>query len=180
MNLSWLDALAHQDVVVLGSIVGSVVLAFVLIVLVFSLKLKSLFDRIRILQGTIENQADEVASQQERRMELARYVEDYERITQHYQSTEAHLTQARIALRDERDKALETARKLRAEIQELQDKHGEQAAAIHALEHELASAKEEIHTVRKRNEFWVDQLAKVRKKNETLSRELRTLSGAGA
>jgi chromosome segregation ATPase len=172
MNTPWLEMLSNVDKMVLGSIVGSVLLAFILLVVIFSLEIKSQHDRIRALHEMLDARSQEVNDHQERLSEFERHASDAQTIMEHYQGTEKRLTKATEAIRTELEKAVTTAREYREEIEQLQGDKEAIAQKLETTQEELVVARKEIETVLKRNEFWVEQLSEVRTKHDALKQKL--------
>jgi chromosome segregation ATPase len=180
MNASWLDLLSNIDKMVLGSIVGSIVLAFLLVVMIFSLKIKWQHDRIVALNEALDDRRREVADQKESIAELELQASDAQTIMAHYQESEKRLEDATTAIRDKLEYSRTTIHDLRSEVERLKQEKLEWNTAAEEARADLLKAREEIETVLKRNEFWVEQLSELRTQHEALKRKLRSIGSVRA
>ena len=175
MDTTWLELLSNIDKMVLGSIVGSVVLAFVLVVIIFSVKIKSQHDRITLLQKELDEAHGAIDEQAIHLRELERRVSDGTTIVEHYQGIEAHLTEEMLAIQDERDQALKRIESLHDKAAHLQQEKTTSRTQQADAQAKLLKAQEEVEAVLKRNEFWVEQLSELRTKHDALKHKLRSL-----
>ncbi len=175
MDTSWLELLNNIDKMVLGSIVGSIVLAFVLLVAIFSYKIKGQQDGLTLLSQELSAVERTIGDLTAQRDDLERKVADGVTIVEHYQALETDRQKAFAALQKERDEAQAQIETLREKVVLLEK---EKASARHQEKQthaELLAAREEIEAVLKRNEFWVEQLSELRTKHDALKLKLRSL-----
>ncbi len=175
MDTSWLELLSNIDKMVLGSIVGSIVLAFVLVVAIFSYKIKGQQDLLALLRQELSEAERTIGDLRAQRDDLERKVADGVTIVEHYQAQETDCQKASAALENERDEAraqIETLREKVALLEKERSSAQHQEKQTHA---ELLAAREEIEAVLKRNEFWVEQLSELRTKHDALKLKLRSL-----
>jgi chromosome segregation ATPase len=175
MEMSWLEVLSSVDKMVLGSLVSSIVLSFVLLVVIFSMRIQSLHGRIGGLRASLEAQKDEIDRQQKHLEEYARQMEDDRTIMAHYREVESGLNQELETLKATKEQLMENASELRKKITQLQADKTESSRAYIQVQSDLKQAKEEIGAVLKRNEFWVEQLAQLRTKHDALVLKLRRM-----
>lgn len=180
MNVSWLETLGHVDTMVLGGIVGSVILTFVLVVVIFSIQIKMQHDRIGHLQAEIAGRDRLIEAEQKLQRQMRRDASDAQRITEHYQQQEETLMKELIGSR----KKLEAERKkndeLRLEVKHASEARQELLQTIETLKREKEEAEAEVHAARKRNEFWIAQISELRTKYEALKYKLTFQQGRTA
>ena len=175
MDTSWLNVLSGLDKMVLGSIVGSVILAFLLLIVVFSVKIKSQQDRIATLREVLENCTQETRNQKDELADQIRKAADAQTVMEHYQQQDEQHQKTEASLRKELEKALHTAKELRQTLTELGEEKRALAQSTEKARQELSASQEEIQAVLKRNEFWVEQLSELRTKHEALKLKLRKM-----
>jgi len=173
MDTSWLDVLSGLDKMVLGSIVGSVILAFLLLIVVFSVKIKSQQDRIALLRSGLAERSEELQTFEAMLSTTQRKESDAQTLLEHYQEVEEAQEKREQALREKLKKAHDSAQELQRAITKLQEEKEALAQAFAKLEHEHRASREEVAAVLKRNEFWVEQLSELRTKHEALKLKLR-------
>jgi len=175
MDTSWLNVLSGLDKMVLGSIVGSVILAFLLLIVVFSVKIKSQQDRIAALREALETCTQEIQEQKDALAEHTRKAADTQTVMEHYQQQDEQHQKTEASLRKELEKAHQVAKELRQTLTHAQEEKHTLAQATEKAQHELIASREEVEAVLKRNEFWVEQLSELRTKHEALKLKLRKL-----
>ncbi len=172
MSSSWFDLLSSVDTMVVGSIVGSVILAFVLVVAVFSLKIKALQDHLEEMKETIAERDHRIQSDQEKLTIAHREASDSQTIMEHFQRQEKLLIKETMVLRKELKEAQEEAKRLRLETTRLSEEKHALEKTIETFRDDLNQADSEVEAARKRNEFWIAQIAELRTKHEALKHKL--------
>jgi chromosome segregation ATPase len=173
MNTSWLDLLSNVDKMVMGSIVGSIVLAFVLLVVIFSVKIRAQQETIVQLREalrekilhirTLEKEASEqVKTVTEAQQQKAAVEEEQAALTKRLEEARQHI------LEDE-----ETIASLKRQLKEHEEQVQAEQKARRELEARLEKADEEKEAILRRNEFWVEQLSELRTKYEALRHKLK-------
>jgi len=161
------------NMLVLASIVAAVLLAFVLVVMVFSVRLRSWQERNRELKETIETQAEKIALLDEslnevrvlnasQLQELGQQEEIKEKLKEEISKLESQLKEAQERI----EKSLKEIMALEKNKSELGANFANARETIEKLEEALTHAT-------KRNEFWVEQMAEVRTKYEALKLKVR-------
>jgi chromosome segregation ATPase len=166
-----------MDKMVLGSIVGSVVLAFVLIVVIFSVKIKSQQDRIVSLKGRLSDSEGELESLKKSISQYENREIDSSRQIEIFQNTEGKLHQIISDIEHQRDEARSTIGDLDKKIAKLKKEKKVIIDSAEKIQHKLDSALEEIDDVHKRNEFWIDQISELRTKYDAIRQKLNISEG---
>jgi len=175
MRTSLVDLLSNVDTMILGGIVGSAVLAFVLVVIIFSLRIKVLHDQNRHVHQLLEEQQRDAQRLQEALDAKVEHITETEAAMEGFQRRQEALEKAITALRDQNkavrasvEASQEQMHALTAEKKRLED-------LLEAVEGERDEAREEKEAILKRNEFWVTQLSELRTKHDALKLKLRML-----
>ncbi len=177
MNTQWLDVLSGIDKMVLGSIVGSIVLAFVLLVVIFSVKIKSQQDRIVYLKDEIKAKSDEISALKESVKVLKKDQSDAFKKLDKYKTMEYEFQKTISKLEKDKDNALEEIKKLKKIIEKLKKEKSVAIEDAKKIQAKLEESQKEIEKGHKRNEFWIDQLSQLRTKHDALKHKLKTLEG---
>jgi chromosome segregation ATPase len=175
MNTQWLEVLSGIDKMVLGSIVGSVVLAFILLVVIFSVKIKYQQDKIVLLKDELGNKINKVKDQAKVISKHELNESDAKKALENYKDLEKKLKKEIEALKKEKDKFLDSIKELESTVKKLNKEKQTIMAGAKKAQNELDSIQNEIDDSRKRNEFWIDQLSELRTKHEALKHKLKTL-----
>jgi len=178
MESSLPELLSNVDKMVAGSIVGSVVLAFLLLVVIFSLRIRSLHQVIRDLRLTMDAKEKALTQYQADITGYQKQMEDTRSVMDHYQAQEAALQKELESLRYDKNQMAETLQVLRGEINQLRDENKKLADDVARSEAERQKVQEEIAAALKRNEFWVEQLSQLRTKYDALLLKLRKMEQA--
>jgi len=163
------------DAMVLGAVSAAIVLAFILLVIIFSLrcrilekkmaKLKEEAEKRTVRVKFLEKSLDEMQIlNSERQQKFAEYVNLRKRCKSSEEKMKKELEAARekiVQLQDETAAALEAKRESEKKMQEFSGK--------------LDKAIEEIGALQKRNEFWVDEISQLRIKYDALKLRIRKL-----
>jgi len=173
MDTSWLELLSNLDKMVLGSIVGSVVLAFLLLIVVFSVKIKSQQDRIRLMDQERDRAEQSIRDLETKLEESRRKETDGQRVMEHYEQHQDEQQKQIEKLHSSLEIRREALSKLEKKVSELEREKQEARDAQAKAEADLRAARDEIEAVLKRNEFWVEQLSELRTKHEALKLKLR-------
>jgi len=165
------------DAMVFGAIVASAILAFILVVVIFSVRYKSLYEKIADLQERLKEREEKIALLEESMREVQilnatqlQEIQQYQTLEERYKAEQSKIEE-QLALAKERIDAQ------REKIADLEAKKAELEANLHNARENLAKANEEIENVRKRNEFWVEHLSELRTKHEAVKSKLRRYEG---
>ena len=161
------------NMLVLASIVAAVLLAFILVVMVFSVRLRSWQERNRELKAIIEEQTEKIALLDEslsdvrvlnasQLQELGQQEEIKEKLKEEISKLEAQLKEAQ-----------EKIEKSHNEIMALEKNKSELGANFANAKETTEKLEEALAHATKRNEFWVEQMAEVRTKYEALKLKVR-------
>jgi chromosome segregation ATPase len=163
------------DAIVLGAIVSSIILSFILLVIVFAMRYKAQNERVldlekllkekekrnQLLGENIEKLKARDAAMQKRLEECAgvekRFAREKEEIERRL--VEAHTT-------------IDT---LNEKIKELERLKSELEFAYASAKDDLQMAIEEVEKAQKRSEFWVEQLSELRTKYDALRMRVKRL-----
>ena len=168
-------ALYHLDAMVFGAIVASVVLAFILVVVIFSVHHKGQLEKIGELQERLKEKKEKIALLEESLREVQILNASQLNEIQQYQDLEERYRKEQEKIEQQLKQAKEHIEAQREKIASLEGgTQALEAKLANALEN-LGKAEEEIEKVRKRNEFWVEQLSELRTKHEAVKLRLRKL-----
>ncbi len=173
MDAAWLDVLSGLDKMVLGSIVGSVILAFFLLIAVFSVKIKSQQDRIGALRKAFENCTQETQKYKETIADHLRRDTDTQRVMEQYRQEADQHRETEASLRRELKKVHHTVKELRQAAALFEEVKQKLVRETEKTRQELLASREEVQAVLRRNEFWVEQLSELRTKHEALKLKLK-------
>ena len=180
INSNWLEQLYNVDAIVLGSIVGSVVLAFILVVLISSLKIKSQHDHLKSLRQELSDAKKQIEAEQKTHAQMQQIIQDIDRALEHYQQVEDEQGKIIVNLRAKLNKSSQTVKQLTEQI----DKNKREKTIIiegaEKIHQKLLVAQDEIDEVRKRNEFWIDQISELRIKHDALRNKLSRIERSRA
>ena len=172
MNTSWLDLLSNVDKMVMGSIVGSVVLAFVLLVVIFSLKIRAQQKTIVRLRKALREKILHIHTLQEQTAEQvaahARVQKALEAAEEEQTTTVRQLEEARQHIREHKETIAVLNRQRSGLEEQVRRLHEE----LRSLREQLAQAERDKEAVVRRNEFWVEQIAQLRNKYEALQHQI--------
>ncbi len=165
--------LDNINMMVLASIVAAVLLAFVLVVIIFSIRLRGCHERSGELGAVIQKQEDEIKLLEESLNEV-RIVNASQLQELGQQEGIRDTLNEEIARLEEvlqkSDKKIET---LQAEIMALEKNKSELGAHFANAKETVEKLEEALAHATKRNEFWVEQMAEVRTKYEALKLKVR-------
>jgi chromosome segregation ATPase len=174
MNTQWLDALGGLDKMVVGSIVGSIVLAFLLLVAVFSLKIRAEQNRIARLREAFEERVRRVQDLEAEAVRIQEALAHAEAEAAEAERKRAATLEELATLEHKLATSGETIEALRKVATRHQNEKGELIEALRAAEEAIAQARSENEALLKRNEFWVEQLSELRTKYEALKRKTQS------
>ncbi|WP_457606542.1 hypothetical protein [Nitratifractor sp.] len=167
----------HIDEMVFGAIVASVILAFILVVVIFSVRYKSQQEKILELRERLGEKKEKIDLLEESLREVQilnasqlQEIQQYQDLEERYRKEQEKIEEQLKAARERIEEQQERISTLHGEKKELEAKLG------NALEN-LAKVEEEMEKVLKRNEFWVEQLSELRTKHEALKLRLRKYEG---
>ena len=161
------------DAMVFGAIVASIVLAFILVVVIFSVRYKSLLEKIDDLKLRLGEKKEKIGLLEESLREVQILNASQLQEIQQYQDLEERFKKEQEKIEEELHQAKERIEAQMAKISSLEGNRRELAAKLENALENLGKAEEEIENVRKRNEFWVEQLSELRTKHEALKLRLR-------
>ena len=161
------------NMLVLAGIIAVVLLAFVLVVTVFAVRLRSWQEKNKELQSTIEVQSEKIALLDEslgevrilnasQLQELGQQEEIRDAFKEEISKLENQLKEAQEEIEASRKEAMS----LEKSNSELSANFANAKEAVEKLEEKLAQAT-------KRNEFWVEQMTEIRTKYEALKLKVR-------
>ena len=180
MSPLWLESFSNVNTMVLVGIVGSVVLAFVLVVVIFSIKIKTLQDHIVHLQVEVAERDRRVKMEQERQKKARRDVSDAQTVMEHYQQQEEAFLKELIGIRQELEAAQMLGDKLRLEVKQASEEKEVLVKTIETLRTDKEHAQIEAEAAHKRNEFWIAQMSELRTKHEALKHKFMIQPGRTA
>lgn len=165
--------LSNINMMALASIVAVVLLAFVLVVIIFSVRLRGSHERNSEFKAIIEKQAEEVKLLQESlndvRIVNASQLQDLGQQEGIRDALNEEIARLEEVLQKS-DKKIEA---LRAEIMALEKSKSELGAHFANAKETVEKLEEALAHATKRNEFWVEQMAEVRTKYEALKLKVR-------
>ncbi len=165
------------DAMVFGAIVASVILAFVLVVVIFSVRYKGQYEKIADLGERLKEREEKILLLEESLREVQILNATQLQEIGQYQDLEARYKAEKAKVEEQLALAKERIDTQREKIADLEAKRAELEAHLHNTRDNLAKANEEIENVRKRNEFWVEQLSELRTKYEAIKSKLRKYEG---
>ncbi len=161
------------DAMVFGAIVASIVLAFILVVVIFSVRYKSLLEKIDDLKLRLGEKKEKIGLLEESLREVQILNASQLQEIQQYQDLEERFKKEQEKIEEELHQAKERIEAQMEKISSLEGNRRELEAKLENALENLGKAEEEIENVRKRNEFWVEQLSELRTKHEALKLRLR-------
>jgi len=169
-GIAFLD---NINMLVLASIVAVVLLAFVLVVIVFSVRLRSWQERNRELKATIEEQTEKIAlldeSLNEVRVLNASQLQELGQQEEIKEKLKEEITKLENQLKE----AQERIEKYSTEVMALEKSKSELGANFANAKEMAEKLEEALVHASKRNEFWVEQMAEVRTKYDALKLKVR-------
>jgi len=173
MNTSWLELLSNVDKMVMGSIVGSIVLAFVLLVVIFSVKIRAQQETIVQLREALREKILHIRTLETDAAEQLSAVTEAQKQQEAAEAEQAAVAERLEETRRHHQAAEETIAALREKLKEHETRQAELKKTLRTMEARLAEADEEKEAVVRRNEFWVEQLSELRTKYEALRHKLK-------
>ena len=169
-GIAFLD---NINMMAFASIVAVVVLAFILVVIISSVKLRGSHERNSELKAIIETQAEEIKLLEESLNDVR--VVNASQLQELGQQEEIKRTLKEEISRLEEvlGKAKEKIEALQAEIMALEKNKSELGANFANAKETAEKLEEALAHATKRNEFWVEQMAEVRTKYEALKLKVR-------
>ena len=174
--MSKLQQLLEQfniDAMVFGAIAASIVLAFILVVVIFSVRYKSLLEKIDDLKYRLGEKKEKISLLEESLREVQILNASQVQEIQQYQNLEERFRKEQEKIEEQLRQAKERIEAQMEKISSLEGSRRELEAKLENALGNLGKAEEEIENVRKRNEFWVEQLSELRTKHEALKLRLR-------
>jgi len=169
-GIAFLD---NINMLALASIVAVVLLAFILVVIVFSVRLRSWQERNRELKATIEEQAEKIAlldeSLNEVRVLNASQLQELGQQEEIKEKLKEEITKLENQLKE----AQERIEKYSTEVMALEKSKSELGANFANAKEMAEKLEEALAHASKRNEFWVEQMAEVRTKYDALKLKVR-------
>ncbi|WP_292655725.1 hypothetical protein [Nitratifractor sp.] len=161
------------DAMVFGAIVASVFLAFVLVVVIFSVRYKGQYEKIEDLRDRLKEREEKITMLEESLREVQILNASQRQEIQQFQDLEERYKAEKNKVEEQLALAKERIEAQREKIADLEGKRKELEVTLENTRENLAKANEEIENVRKRNEFWVEQLSELRTKHEAIKSRLR-------
>jgi chromosome segregation ATPase len=163
------------DAIVLGAIVSSIILSFILLVIVFAMRYKAQNERVLDLEKLLKEKekrnqllSENMEKLKERDLSMRKRLEECagveKRFAREKEEIERRLTEAHT-----------TIDTLNEKIKELERLKSELEFAYASAKDDLQMAIEEVEKAQKRNEFWVEQLSELRTKYDALRMRVKRL-----
>jgi chromosome segregation ATPase len=169
-GIAFLD---NINMMVLASIVIAVLLAFVLVVVVFAVKLKSQQEKSRSFKEERDERHEKITLLEESLSDvrilnasLEQELSQQEGIKSALQAEIDALT-AKLQISDAKIETLNT------QIVTLEKNKSELGASVQYTKESLAKLEDALEQATKRNEFWVEQMTEIRTKYEALKLKLK-------
>ncbi len=167
----------NVDAMVFGAIVASVILAFVLVVVIFSVRYKSQQEKIEDLKFRLGEKKERIALLEESLREVQILNASQLQEIQQYQDLEERFAKEQEKIETQLKAAKERIEAQMEKISSLEGTRRELEAKLENAQENLAKAEEEVDKALQRNEFWVQQLSELRTKHEAVKMRLRKLEG---
>jgi len=165
--------LDNINMLVLAGIVAVVLLAFVLVVIVFSVRLRSWQGRNQELKATIEAQDEKITLLNESLNEVrVLHASQLQELGQQEEIKEK-LKEEIKKLENQLKEAQERIEKYSTEVMALEKSKSELGANFSNAKERVETLEEALAHATKRNEFWVEQMAEVRTKYDALKLKVR-------
>ena len=165
--------LDNINMMALASIVTVVLLAFILVVIIFSVKLRAWHERNRELKAVIETQAEKIALLEESLNEVRVLNASQLQELGQQEEIKSKLKEESAKLEEELAKTQKKIETLQSEIMALEKNKSELGANFANARETVEKLEEALAHATKRNEFWVEQMAEVRTKYEALKLKVR-------
>ena len=167
----------NVDAMVFGAIVASVILAFVLVVVIFSVRYKSQQEKIEDLKFRLGEKKERITLLEESLREVQILNASQLQEIQQYQDLEERFAKEQEKIETQLKAAKERIEAQMEKISSLEGTRRELEAKLENAQENLAKAEEEVDKALQRNEFWVQQLSELRTKHEAVKMRLRKLEG---
>ena len=165
--------LENTDMMVLGSIVAVVILAFLLVVLIFTVKFKSQQEQTRVLQERLDEKKKKVILLEESMAEVRTVnTSQLQELNQQSGIREKLQTEIKL-LSSQLDVSNEKIEALNMQILSLEKEKSTLDANVQNSQANLLKLEEALEHATRRNEFWVEQMTEVRTKYEALKLKVR-------
>jgi len=171
--------IANVDAMVFGAIVASAVLAFLLVVVIFSVRFRGQQEKVGELMKRLEEREEKLRLTEESLREVQILNASQRQEISHYQDLENRYQAEKNRVEEQLALSRERIEALREKIADLEGKKRELESTLQSTRESVAHLQEEIETVRKRNEFWVEQLSELRTKHEAIKSRLRRCEERG-
>ena len=165
--------LENIDMLVLAGIVSAVALAFVLVVIIFTVK-------FRAQQEHIANLSEALGEKEERACLMEESLNEVRILNSTQLKELGKDAQKRETLNEEIQRLTMAAEKsqnrieiLQKEIAKLKKSNSVQQVQIEEKEKEIFTLEEEVRNTTRRNEFWVEQMTEVRTKYDALKLKVK-------
>lgn len=168
-----IEFLDNINMLVLASIVAVVLLSFVLVVIVFSVRLRSWQERNRELKVIIEEQSEKIALLDESlgdvRMLNAAQLQELGQQEGIKEKLKGEINKFENQLKE----AHERIKKYSTEVMTLEKSKSELGANFANAKERSEKLEEALAHATKRNEFWVEQMTEIRTKYDALKLKAR-------
>jgi septal ring factor EnvC (AmiA/AmiB activator) len=156
------------EAMVAGAVVAAVVLSFMLVIIIYAVRSKAQQEKLSAM-------SDLLVAKEEKIDFLEREIEDLKVVEKARSEEAARFEEIKKRYRNEKRKlegiieeAKDFVEKQQCKIAELSTRNRELTAENEALRESLDRIEEEMDSVLKRNEFWVEQIAELRTKYDAL------------
>ncbi len=169
-NIAMFD---NINMLVLAGIIAAVLLAFVLVVMIFAVRLRSWQEKNKELKNTIEVQSEKIAlldeSLGEVRILNASQLQELGQQEEIKDAFKEEISKLENQLKEVQEE-IEASRK---EAMSLEKSNSELSANFANAKEAVEKLEEKLEQANKRNEFWVEQMTEVRTKYEALKLKVR-------
>jgi chromosome segregation ATPase len=167
------DFLENVDMMVLASIIVVVILAFVLVVIVFTIKFKTHYERIKQLQENLDSKSEKSLLLEESLSEARILNATHQQELNQQDGLKAKLQGEIDALTLKLQTAEEKIENLNSNIVMLEKSKSELGASLQHTKESVLKLEDTLEQASKRNEFWVEQMTEVRTKYEALKLKIK-------
>ena len=169
-NMAMFD---NINMLVLAGIIAAVLLAFVLVVMIFAIRLRSWQEKNKELKSTIETQSEKITLLDESLGEVRILnTSQLQELGQQEEIKDA-LKEEILKLENQLKEAQEEIETSRKKAMLLEKSNSELSANFTNAKEAVEKLEEKLEQANKRNEFWVEQMAEVRTKYEALKLKVR-------
>ena len=171
--LSFLPKTLNLNDVVVITIISSVVLAFILVVIIFSIRYKIQSDRIIDLKRVIKAKDEKISSLENSLSEIKKINSTQKEYISNFKNIENGYIKECNRLESELKVARSEILSLNKTIDDLRDIKKSLENILFQTENDLNKTREEVEKAEKRKDFWVEQCSELGKKCDALKLQLK-------